>query len=226
MYYAKEKCQFKRLYYFTSLKFGMSNVEKMRLKISRILELNDPFEFRSVKPPPNIGAFIKNFENWIEELNNKTGIICFSKDYSNPLMWGHYADKATGIVLGFDVEKSNLFKVNYCCDFLDPPDRLDDMEFAAKLIASKSKDWIYEAEYRIFVPLNSAQVEVQTGTDSLLFFEKFSNSMQLKEIFIGPDSPANSATVMTLKRQVGQHVSIYRTHRSTRKFKINKGPKL
>ena len=33
-----------RLYYFTGVEFGLENVRRRRLKISRLMQLNDPFE--------------------------------------------------------------------------------------------------------------------------------------------------------------------------------------
>ena len=215
-----------RLYHFTSLKFGISNVLKQRLKIARILELNDPFEFRSVLFPRNISNFQEKFENWLKELNDKWGIICFSKIFSNPLMWGHYAEKSTGLVLAFDVPKDDPFKVRYRSRFLKAPTAPWSPKDATSLIASKAPSWRYEEEYRVFQALISSHAELQANSGKLLFFGKFSNSMKLKEIMLGPDCAADMATVMALKRNVGPHVSIFRTQRSLKKFEIMKSEKL
>ena len=34
-----------RLYYFTNAEYGLSDLREKHLKISRIVQLNDPFEF-------------------------------------------------------------------------------------------------------------------------------------------------------------------------------------
>ena len=66
-------------------------IQNRRLKIARINELNDPFEF--------LGWNLKNAQTranlrtWKEERNAEFGILCFSKHWSNPLLWGHYAEK-------------------------------------------------------------------------------------------------------------------------------------
>ena len=47
------------------------------------------------------------------QLNETKGLICFSRTWSNPLLWGHYAEKHTGIALGFDVPDQLLSQVLY-----------------------------------------------------------------------------------------------------------------
>ena len=223
---ANQQAEFLRLYHFTSLEFGISNVLKQRIKIARILELNDPFEFRNVLFPRNIPNFQEKFENWRKELNDKCGIICFSKIFSNPLIWGHYAEKSTGLVLAFDVPKDDPSKVRYRSRFLKAPQVPISPKFARSLIASKAPSWKYEKEYRVFQSLISSNSELQANSGKLLFFGNFSNSMKLKEIMLGPDCAADMATVMALKRNVGPHVSIFRTQRSLKKFEIMKSEKL
>jgi len=48
-----------------------------------------------------------------EQINENKGLICFSKSWSNPLMWGHYAEKHAGMCLGFDVPDKLLAPVIY-----------------------------------------------------------------------------------------------------------------
>ena len=218
--------EFVRLYYFTSLEFGISNVQKQRIKISRLLELNDPFEFRNVISPSTSSRFPGEFECWLTGQNDSKGIICFSKKCSSPLMWGHYADKSKGMVLAFDVLKDDLFDVKYHSDLLRTPSLPIEPDFACDLVASKAKAWCYEKECRVFISLITAQAEMQAGTGKLLFFEKFSNSMALKEILIGPDCSADRATVNTLKRYAGLLIPIFSTKRASNKFEIKKSEKL
>jgi len=170
---ANQQAEFLRLYHFTSLEFGISNVLKRRIKIARILELNDPFEFRGVLFPTNIPNFQEKIEEWLKKLNDEKGIICFSKIFSNPLMWGHYAEKSTGLVLAFDVPKDDPFKVRYRSRFLKAPQVPLTTKFATSLIASKAPSWRYEKEYREFQPLISSNSELQANSGKLLFFWQF-----------------------------------------------------
>ena len=40
-----------RVYHFIKAKYGLQDLRKRRLKIARIMELNDPFEFIGIDSP-------------------------------------------------------------------------------------------------------------------------------------------------------------------------------
>ena len=75
--------------------------------------MNDPFEFT--------GADLSNLEfreamgGLKDYLNEKWGLLCFSKSWDNPVQWTHYTDKHKGLCLGFDVPHPDwlLAEVNY-----------------------------------------------------------------------------------------------------------------
>ena len=79
-----------RVYNLTGAQFAVSNLALRRIKIARFRDLNDPFELLGV----NLAA--KNyrlaFRSTKEEIDKDQGIICFSKHWKNPLLWGHYAE--------------------------------------------------------------------------------------------------------------------------------------
>jgi hypothetical protein len=79
-----------RLYYFTSAKYGLQNIEKRRLKIARIQDLYDPFEFL----PLNLETTAER--KWLRKMKKLTdkeyGIVCFTDDWEQPMMWSHYAE--------------------------------------------------------------------------------------------------------------------------------------
>jgi hypothetical protein len=88
-------------YKFLDAHFGLKSVYERRLKQSRIDELNDPFEVTPyVLTDPNIRqAFLKTRDY----LAKDRGMMCFSADWSNPVIWAHYSDKHRGICLGFEI---------------------------------------------------------------------------------------------------------------------------
>lgn len=108
-------------------------------------------------------------EKHIEEQNRETreeverlfGIFSLTTKRNNFLMWSHYAYSHTGICIGFDVEKvfdivqGTLGKVIYQKEL--PIKHLNDdtIEFINNLLFTKSKDWVYEDEYRI-IKINAA----------------------------------------------------------------------
>ena len=118
-----------RVYYLTGAPFAVSNLAIQRIKIARFSDLNDPFELLAV----DLGnkRHRKAFRESRGEINAATGLICFSKSWRNPLLWGHYAEKHTGIALGFEVpalhrRHRNLEAVNFRQQGDDTAVRLDD----------------------------------------------------------------------------------------------------
>ena len=100
-----------RLYHFTRKDFGLLILRHKRIKISRINELNDPFEFMGVDLSNDYDHQAIN--SLKEDLSSDTGIVSFSENWTNPLLWAHYANSHRGLCLGFDVSDSHLMKVKY-----------------------------------------------------------------------------------------------------------------
>ena len=101
-----------RLYKFNSAKHSLHDIYNRRLKISKIDGLNDPFDCKPARNPDRRLNCILDL-HW-NTLAESMGIMCFSKDWRQPLMWGHYADSHKGTCLGFDVTGSeDLIEVDY-----------------------------------------------------------------------------------------------------------------
>jgi hypothetical protein len=91
----------KRVYKFTSARYGTSNLQNRRLKLSTIDDLNDPFDLCPLDTTDPaievaVNAVIGNFRR-------TTAILCFSRNWDNLLLWSHYGASHTGICLGFDI---------------------------------------------------------------------------------------------------------------------------
>ena len=101
----------RRVYYLTGAQYAISNIALRRLKVSRFATLNDPFEFlgADLSDP----AYRKAVRETKNHVNKDQGLICFSKSWSNPVLWGHYAESHTGIALGFDAPRTKLKEVFY-----------------------------------------------------------------------------------------------------------------
>jgi len=220
MSHQKNNPKMTRLYHFNRLEHAISNIKNKWLKVARWDDLNDPFELRNVMPSEVSKV---RFDDWRNSTANTLGLLCFSKRYSNPVMWGHYAANASGVALGFDVlESDGLMKVNYCNCFLKPPTKPNDEKFAIALVSTKSIDWDYEDEVRIFQKLSEAKCEFQRDTGKFLYYEPFSTSMKLREILLGVDCKADQSTINAMKRYVTSDVEICRTVLSKNKFEIVK----
>jgi hypothetical protein len=173
-----------RVYYLTGAQFALSNVALRRIKISRFSDLNDPFELLAVdlSNREHRAAFRKTKE----KLNEDRGLICFSKSWRNPLPWGHYAEKHTGICLGFDVPVDLLAPVIYAEQpmkiRIDPQTNRPKLteQVVNRLLRTKFADWKYEDEVRLFVGLDHDTIE--SGS----YFYPFSDKLVLREIILGP----------------------------------------
>lgn len=139
-----------RLYHFTTQTYGLTALQHRRLKIARIDRLNDPFEFLGWNlQDPETRAKLRK---WKQERNTEIGILCFSRKWSNPLLWGHYADKHQGMALGFDVPEGEMYSaVKYRKTRLPIPSGRAFAEADLEdLLLTKFTAWRYETEYRCF----------------------------------------------------------------------------
>lgn len=183
------------LYRFLNAEYGLRAIRERRLRISRINELNDEFEF--------IGLALKRKAERIElrrvreHVHSHTGIICMSKKWSHPLMWSHYGDSYKGIALEFFTFPTQVHEVEYVekrptlqtfnCKNLD--DVTD--EHLKRLFRMKFDAWRYEEEYRFFRPLENGQ-KIRGKTH---YFLSFSPHLQLRSVIVGPRSTVTRAQV-------------------------------
>jgi hypothetical protein len=165
-----------RAYHFVPLQHGIDNLRRRHLKISRLDDLNDPFELWAIAQPD-----IRVREALIEtkqEMAQQHGLLCFSLNWHNPLLWSHYADRHRGIALGFDVDEEILKGVSY--RKTRPLLKTIDLSVHDRLLFTKFADWKYENEARIYTSLNDS--DPHTG----LYFADFSEQLILREVIAGP----------------------------------------
>jgi len=203
-----------RLYHFTSQEFGLKAIRNRRLKIARINELNDPFEFLgwNLKDPETR----KKLRKWKDERNAEFGILCFSRNWSNPLLWAHYAEKHRGMALGFDVPDSDLYSpVKYRRTRLPTPSGRELVhEDVDRLLLTKFNAWRYESEYRCFCRLDDSTKE------NGLFFENFSATLRLAEVIIGTQSVITRAELTEGLGNLESQVTSFKAMPSYRSFEI------
>lgn len=172
-----------RVYYFVESKWAVENICKQRLKICRFFDLNDPFELLG-------GGLIdkglrKKVKGWAKKLNERSGLLCFSASWKNPLMWSHYGERHKGICLGFEVQGDLLRSIAYKRsriqlaqwkdeNSVNPPAKLKEMFLCTKFI-----DWKYEDERRVVLPIKSLT------KDGDLYFKPFDDTLKLVEVIAG-----------------------------------------
>lgn len=197
------------VYHFIGARYGLESIRKRRLKISRILELNDPFEFLGADLTDR--EFRKALKSTKTEISKSKGILCFSDNWRNPVLWGHYADKHRGMCLGFEIADSVLGKVDYLDERIPVPSRLDD-NFMKSLLFSKFKHWEYEQEYRIYVQLE----EEIDG----IYYSDYSDELILKQVIVGDQSSLTRAEISDALGDLSANVEAFKARAGFKKFEV------
>lgn len=172
-----------RVYHFLTEQFGLQAIVYRRLKVSRIQDVNDPFEWSA--PLAREKQYRLAFEKMKAEMSSDRGIICFSKDWSNPLLWSHYGDRHRGWCLGFDLPDEKLVEVKYltdriACDWSKfHHDEKYQLSVIEAIMVSKFRHWEYESEMRALISLDH-----ETRINGLYFVD-FSANFRLAEVIVG-----------------------------------------
>lgn len=102
--------------------------------------LNDPFELMVNEQHPVL-------------MKKDIGVLSFTSNEGNILMWSHYSGSHTGAAIKFKVSKESIEKgvfkkVHYLQKF-------EELNFFEDRTLVKSSDWSYENEYRVIFGYNS-----------------------------------------------------------------------
>jgi hypothetical protein len=172
-----------RVYYMTSMRWAEVILRERRLKLSRFYESNDPFELRLIdKRTRDTRPFAQLITNYFDK---NVGMICFGASWASPVMWAHYAEKHSGMCLGFDVEDQLLTKIEYTDGRIQVPFGAHLAKFGlsanllTKIRKTKATDWSYEREYRVEAPLTIP--DPHTG----YYYTDFEPQLQLREVVLG-----------------------------------------
>ena len=83
------------LYKFLAANHALDDTQKHRLKISLFGTLNDPYDLMSIAYTNiEVGRAVQATK---DRPGEKSGILCFSSDWKDPVIWTHYADTHQGI---------------------------------------------------------------------------------------------------------------------------------
>lgn len=161
------------VYHFISSEFALKALRDRRLKISRINELNDPFEFCAADfSDTDTRIKLETFKN---QVNEQYGVICFSGTYHDPVLWSHYTDGHRGVALMFEIPDDYAIPIDY------QPERfkLDvdavlkrggfDESDLSQLISTKFSSWHYENEIRMTCRLNDHFCQIDSKGKKVYF---------------------------------------------------------
>ena len=168
-------------------------LEKQRIKVSKVLTLNDPFDFQVSFSPETPKGYVKGFRDVFNKYNETNALISFSTDIYNVLMWSHYAAEHYGYALELELEPRLLTRVNYSLiapeiGYSKQQDQKDRHSHVIRsVLKTKSIDWAYEKEWRMIFwdcPNNEKIQEEPQKDGTVLWFYPLPQG-SLKSIFIG-----------------------------------------
>jgi len=153
-------------------------------------------------------GYLEEMNNWKEQLSKATRVLCLAEEPDNLLMWAHYAKDHTGVVLKFrclsELDSPLLAsrKVNYSDkpptiaeldDYVkyltgQSPDLIDYNTGFIKLFTTKSDHWLYEQEWRVFIPpfdMENPSIKIDDKGNEILFDLIPFYSQELHSIYFG-----------------------------------------
>jgi len=206
-----------RLFHFLSAVYGLKDIRERRLKIARIDALNDPFEF--------LGAEVSNkqlraaLNKAKVSLSEKHGLLCFSKNWQDPVQWAHYADNHRGLCLAFEMPDHLPRQVSYVNSRFKWGNPIDE-GFMQQLLFTKFAHWSYEDEYRVYTDLS----EAEDG----LYYANFSDSFKLCGVIVGAKSSITRTQLCEALGDLQESVESFKARPAFRSFCIvrNKNARL
>lgn len=148
-----------------------------------------------------------------QEILNRFGVICFTTDPTNYLMWSHYASSHTGFCIGFDDKILNSINTWQCQGTVTYTDSVPvfnyytqkQEDYIRSIFLNKSTNWKYEKEWRI----------VTDGHG----IKKFDKSL-VKEIIIGCKAPSELDQYVRLL--IDSQISIFHMIDIPNKYELKK----
>jgi hypothetical protein len=212
------------VFHFLNAKYGLSNITQRRLKIATINDVNDPFEFRGSSM--KTARQRKLVKEWREEMAERFGMLCFSRTWSNPVQWSHYADGHKGLCLGFEVG-SEMKTVSYSRCRLDYDlERLSAManmgggaeadadKAMREMLSTKYVHWRYEEEERLFTRLE------EKDPNEGLYFHDFGPALNLVRIIVGAESKVTRADIASALGELAPQVATCKARLAFRTYKV------
>ena len=200
-----------RYYKFLEERWALDDIENRRLRVSELHGLNDPFEF-----VPFDLSDIRFREGLFRARDQlcRRGMISFSREWSNLLLWAHYADKHRGICLGFDVQlaRSRVRKIRYVPQRLPAP-RMLQPSVATNWLFTKGSDWQYEKEVRVFAS--------RDVSENGHYYAKFRpNGLILREVILGYRCPVERGQVIGMLAGYRQRITVIRAQPAFDSFRV------
>jgi hypothetical protein len=163
-----------KVYKFLDAHFGLKSLSEKRLKISTLKDFNDPFELLPYELSNR--TYRVAMRQALADMTARYGLLCFSADWKDPVIWAHYSDKHRGLCLGFEIRDDKCKKVDYVPKRFPFPASLKP-EDGERLLFTKYLSWKYEQEIRMWAVLNDEE--------GGLYFAPFGEELKLVKVIAG-----------------------------------------
>lgn len=207
-----------KLYHFLPEKWALKALESQTIKLSRYDDLNDPFELLAMSLSDKVSRSV--LQESKKKINERLRILCLSKSWKSPLLWGHYADKHRGIALEIEVPSSSAHRITYERDrkSIDTDALLSRKDDSAKqemfkLYTTKYSQWSYEEEYRVQF------IKEEFYTKGGLDFVCFNNELAITGLVLGPLNKTLKAKIHKCI-PAGQEITITTTRIAFQSFNV------
>jgi hypothetical protein len=202
-----------KVYKFLNAEFGLKGLRDKRLKISRFDDLNDPFELipYNLRNPHQRRA-LKSMRS---QLGTNRGMLCFSANWRDPVLWAHYADKHQGLCIGFELPEQNeeFHPVEYVSKRLPFP-KSPSLVDTNIVLFTKYDSWKYEHEIRVLLALNDAE--------DGLHFKEFDDTLRPVVVIAGARCKLSKAEITQALGPLAKEVKLMKARAGFTKFEIVK----
>jgi len=206
-----------KIYHFLPEKWALEALKTQRLKLSRYEDLNDPFELLAMSLEDKASRSIM-IETKSKQ-NEKLRILCCSKRWVSPLLWGHYANKHTGVALELEVPDDSIMNITYAKERpsldLAAIRETNDLTGVVKMYTTKYEQWSYEEEVR--VQFTKEDFFCDEGMD----FHKLGDEIKIVGVVLGP---LNETSQEAIENSIpkGMEIEVTTTRIAFRSFHVVK----
>ena len=206
-----------RVYHFLTREFGLKDLRERRLKIASFEQVNDPFELLPICADADER---RRFRNARADMAKVIGLLCFSRHWTSPVQWSHYAEGHQGLCLGFDLPDEALTAVKYRrqrfrANWAAMNGTKDAREAELRRwFATKFIHWEYEAEERAFIILSDYTPEEGR------YYMPFDHETQLAEVIVGDRSDLARADIADALGELAAGVDVFKARLAFQSYRV------
>lgn len=200
-----------KVYKFLDARFGLKSLSEKRLKISTLSDLNDPFELLPYELSNPMHRTVMRLT--LTQMTARFGLLCFSSNWRDPVIWAHYGDKHRGLCLGFESPDVKCKEVKYISErvaFPTSPTQAD----SDRMLFTKYANWKYEREIRIWAELNERQGD--------LYFAEFGDELRLIKVIAGARCELSEREIVKALGALAKDVVLIKARAGFKQFEIVK----